>query len=295
MSAPALVRDETALWDILGERLADADDPGHALVPTMGALHEGHAALIRRARERSGFTVVSIFVNPLQFGPGEDFDRYPRTFEADLAVCEREQVDVVFAPSRDVLYPDGEPRVTVSAGALGTLFEGAARPGHFDGVLTVVLKLFNLVQPDVAVFGEKDFQQLVLIRRMVRDLDVDVDVVGIPIVREPDGLALSSRNRYLAPEERRAALVLSRALAAGAERGADGAEAVLVAARAEIDRESTVTPDYLSLVDPVTLADIGSGHAGPARLLVAARVGTTRLLDNVPVDVLGTRDGLKES
>jgi pantoate--beta-alanine ligase len=291
LDAPVLVHDEPSLWDVLGElHSADADDVRHALVPTMGALHAGHAALIRRARELAPVTVVSIFVNPLQFGAGEDFDRYPRTLEADVGMCAAEGVDVVFAPPVDELYPLGDPRVTVSAGRLGTVLEGAARPGHFDGVLTVVLKLFHLVQPDAAVFGEKDYQQLALIRRMVADLDVDVDVVGVPTVREPDGLALSSRNRYLSDDDRRAALALPRALQAGVAASGDGVAAVLAAARAELETEPAVTVDYLSLVDPVTFDEVTTDTAGPGRLLVAARVGGTRLLDNAPVD-LGTALG----
>src|SRR6478735_3656311 len=191
------------------------DGASVALVPTMGALHDGHRALITRARELADVVVVSIFVNPLQFGPNEDLDRYPRPWETDLAICTEDGVDLVFAPSEAVMYPD-TPRVTVSAGAMGTVLEGAARPGHFDGVLTVVAKLFNLVRPDVAVFGEKDAQQLALIRRMVTDLNIPVWVDGCPTVREKDGLALSSRNRYLSPPERVTALSLSLALGVGA-------------------------------------------------------------------------------
>ena len=257
-----------------------------AVVMTMGALHEGHAALLRAARAQATHVIATIFVNPLQFGPNEDYDRYPRTFDDDLELCRREGVDVVFAPTVAEMYPDGEPVVRVNPGPLGARLEGASRPGHFDGVLTVVLKLLHLTRPDLAFFGEKDYQQLTLIRQMVRDLDVPVQIVGVPTVREPDGLALSSRNRYLSPEERRAALSLSAALRAGAaaaERGA-GPEEVVAAARAVVDGVAGVDLDYLVLTDP----DLGPApSSGPARLLVAARVGTTRLIDNAPVDVRG--------
>ncbi|WP_131735936.1 pantoate--beta-alanine ligase [Actinomadura roseirufa] len=259
-----------------------------ALVPTMGALHEGHRSLIRRARAEAGAetgtVVVSVFVNPLQFGPGEDFDRYPRTLAADLAVCAEEGVDAVFAPGREVMYP-AEPEVTVRAGTMGERVEGVTRPGHFDGMLTVVLKLFNLVRPDLAVFGEKDAQQLAMIRRMVADLDVPVRIVGAPTVREPDGLALSSRNRYLSAAERATALALSRALRAGADAAADGPAAILAAARGVLDAaaaaEPPLAPDYLVLVDPVTFTEITGPHEGPAVLAVAGRVGATHLIDNV--------------
>ena len=249
-----------------------------AVVMTMGALHEGHAALMRAARERADSVVVTVFVNPLQFGPGEDLDRYPRTFDADVAMCEREGVDVVFAPDVDVVYPYGEPSVRVDAGPLGDRLEGAHRPGHFDGVLTVVAKLLNLTRPDVAVFGEKDGQQLALIKAMVRDLDFGVEIVGVPTVREPDGLALSSRNAYLSADERRTALALSRALHTGE----------LSAARAVLDAEPDLAVDYLALVDDETWQDPDESTT-TGRMLVAARVGKTRLIDNVQVH-LGTRN-----
>ena len=253
-----------------------------AVVMTMGALHDGHRELIRAARAHADRVIVTIFVNPLQFGPGEDFDRYPRTLDADLEICRAERADVVFAPSREEMYPDGVPAVRVEAGPLGDVFEGASRPGHFTGVLTVVCKLFQLTRADVTFFGEKDYQQLALVRRMVHDLDVPVEVRGVPTVREPDGLARSSRNRYLSAGERAAALVLSRALRAGAERtDADGA---LAAARAVLAEAAGVDVDYLALTDPM----LGPAPAaGPARLLVAARVGTTRLIDNVAVTLKG--------
>ncbi|MGI5153839.1 pantoate--beta-alanine ligase [Microbispora sp. CA-102843] len=268
------------------DKARDALGPGRiALVPTMGALHEGHRSLMRLAREHADHVVVSVFVNPLQFGPSEDFSRYPRTFDADLRVCEEEGVGVVFAPSAEDMYlPDRQ--VEVSAGGMGGVVEGAFRPGHFDGVLTVVLKLFNLVRPDVAVFGQKDAQQLALIRRMVADLDVPVSVVGAPTVREPDGLALSSRNRYLSEADRRTALALSRALRAGAARGqAAGPAGILDAARAVLEEAARFDPplllDYLILADPATFAPVGDDHRGEAILAVAAKVGTTRLIDNM--------------
>jgi pantoate--beta-alanine ligase len=249
------------------------------LVMTMGALHAGHAELIRHARAQDLPVAVSIFVNPLQFGPNEDLSRYPRTFEADLELCRAAGVDVVFAPSVGEVYPNGQPKVRVDPGPLATVLEGASRPGHFDGVLTVVLKVFQLVRPDAAFFGEKDYQQLTLIRAMVTDLDVPVRIVGVPTVRESDGLALSSRNRFLSAEQRESALTLSRALRAGAA-AAGSAQSALAAAHAQI--ADSVEVDYLALTDP------GLGPAperGPARLLVAARVGTTRLIDNIPLEV----------
>ena len=260
-----------------------------AVVMTMGALHEGHGELIRAARSRGDSVIVTIFLNPLQFAPGEDLDRYPRTFDADLALCTREQVDVVFAPTPDVIYPEGEPDVRVAAGRLGDRLEGEHRPGHFDGVLTVVGKLLHLTRPDVAFFGEKDAQQLELIRRMVRDLDFPVEVVGWPTVRESDGLALSSRNMYLSERDRAAALSLNQALQAGAAAGRGGPRAVLAAADQILAAEPGVAVDYVALVDEGTWADADATTA-KARLLVAARVGTTRLIDNVSVD-LGTLAG----
>ncbi|GAA2644247.1 pantoate--beta-alanine ligase [Paractinoplanes durhamensis] len=251
--------------------------PGEvAVVMTMGALHEGHRTLMRVARERSAFVLVTIFVNPLQFGPNEDFEKYPRTLDADVEACRAEGVSVVFAPSRDEVYPGGAPQVTMQAGPIGDLLEGASRPGHFAGMLTVVQKLLMLTRADVAFFGEKDYQQLTLIRRMVRDLELDVDIVGVPTVREPDGLAMSSRNRYLSADQRRAALALSRALRLGAEQ--TDADAALAAATKILEEEPDVRVDYLALTAP----DLGAVPAeGPARMLVAAKVGTTRLIDNV--------------
>ncbi len=250
-----------------------------ALVPTMGALHEGHRSLIRQARVRADQVVVSIFVNPLQFSPNEDFSRYPRTFDADLDVCRAEGVDVVFHPAVEDMYaPDRQ--ISVSSGEMGRIVEGAARPGHFDGMLTVVLKLFNLVQPDLAVFGQKDAQQLALIRRMVADFDLPIEILGSPTVREPDGLALSSRNRFLSEDDRRLALALSRALRAGAARLTPSE--IRRTAMAVLDEAGPgLEVDYLALVDPATFAEVSESYEGLAVLAVAARVGTTRLIDNV--------------
>lgn len=255
-----------------------------AVVMTMGALHEGHRALIREARKRADNVLVTVFVNPLQFAPTEDLDRYPRPFEDDVRACHEEGADVVFAPPPDVVYPDGDPLVRVSAGPLGDVLEGASRPGHFDGVLTVVAKLLHLTRPDVAVFGQKDAQQLLLIKRMVRDLDFAVRVVGVPTVREPDGLALSSRNAYLSREERDAALAISRALKAGESVAAQGPEAVREAAQRVLGQEPRLNVDYLALVDPETLQPLSRSHDA-ALLAVAARSGSTRLIDNVTMTV----------
>jgi pantoate--beta-alanine ligase len=267
------------------ELLQSVDHGRVAVVMTMGALHAGHTELIRQARDHADLVIVTIFLNPLQFAPGEDLAKYPRTFDSDLRLCEAEQVDLVFAPTTEVVYPDGEPVVRVSAGAVGDRLEGASRPGHFDGVLTVVAKLLNLTAPDVAYFGQKDAQQLWLITRMVRDLDLGVDVVAVPTVRDDAGLALSSRNGYLSVTDRRDALVLSAALRAGASHGAEGAGAVLEAARSVIGAEGPVSVDYVELVDPTTFDSVAPDHRGDALLLVAARVGPTRLIDNTAVTV----------
>jgi pantoate--beta-alanine ligase len=266
----------------LSDALAEADAES-AVVMTLGALHEGHAALIRTARDLvgdDGRVIVTIFVNPLQFGQGEDLDRYPRTFDDDLAMCAAEGVDVVFAPDRDEMYPGGEPMVTVDPGRLGRELEGAARPGHFAGVLTVVAKLLNLTVPTFAPFGEKDYQQLTLVRRMVADLELPYEIVAVPTVRELDGLALSSRNRYLSAGERDVAGVLSRALHAAADVAERGRDAVLRAARIVLDECPDLAVDYLELRTPDL---IDQAERGEARLLVAARLGSTRLIDNVAV------------
>lgn len=322
----------TTLLRTAGELHARARAGRRAVVMTMGALHEGHATLIRTAREIAGpdgEVVVTVFVNPLQFGAGEDLDRYPRTLDADLKIAEDSGADAVFAPSVDEVYPGGEPQVRISAGPMGERLEGASRPGHFDGMLTVVAKLLHLTRPDIALYGQKDAQQLALIRRMVRDLNFGVEIVGVPTVREDDGLALSSRNRYLKPQERRTALALSRALFAGRDRHAaqealrararevpatsaraealsalgesraaadahavakalPGAPStVRAAARLILDDAARQDPplalDYLGLVDPSDFSEIDDDFTGEAVLAVAARVGTTRLIDNIPL------------
>jgi len=292
---PAVASTRAELAGLLADARADGRPVG--LVPTMGALHEGHASLMRTAREKvgDGPVVASIFVNPLQFGAGEDLDRYPRTLEDDLKICEREGVDIVFAPSVEEVYPGGDPQVSLKAGPLGKVLEGKTRPGHFRGVLTVVAKLFGLVRPDVAVFGQKDYQQLALIRRMVLDLNMGVEVVGAETVREHDGLALSSRNRYLDDEQRQQATSLSRTLRAAQEVEGYGADVALDAARAELRAADGVDLDYLVITD----ADLGVlPDAVPpgteARILIAARVGTTRLIDNMPLvlgDPVAPREG----
>lgn len=247
-----------------------------AFVPTMGALHEGHLALVNRATELADTVVVSIFVNPLQFGQPEDLGRYPRTFDTDLAQLPDDAI--VFAPSVDELYPDGESETRVTAGEAGTRFEGASRPGHFDGMLTVVAKLLNVVTPHVVVFGQKDAQQVFLVRRMVRDLNIPVTVDVVETVREPDGLALSSRNRFLSAAEHTAALALSRALATVASNGTPAG--ALQEAREVLSDASGIDVDYLEIVDPETFAPIAHDYRGQATAIVAARVGDTRLIDN---------------
>jgi len=255
------------------------------LVPTMGALHDGHLALVRAAKRVPGsVVVVSIFVNPLQFGAGEDLDAYPRTLDSDLAMLRGEGVEIVFTPTAADMYPNGL-RTTVQPGPLAAELEGGSRPTHFGGVLTVVLKLLQIVRPDRAFFGEKDYQQLVMIRQMVADLNVDAQVVGVPTVREADGLAMSSRNSYLDPTRREVAVTLSAALTAGARAAHNGAEAALAAARAVLDAIPSLTVDYLELRDP----ELGPAPVnGTARLLVAARLGSTRLLDNISLEVGAT-------
>ncbi|MEW1549287.1 pantoate--beta-alanine ligase [Streptomyces tsukubensis] len=327
----ALLRTTTELhtWTAPGQ----ADPAARtAVVMTMGALHEGHATLVRTARARvgaAGRVVVTVFVNPLQFGAGEDLDRYPRTLAADLVVAAAAGADAVFAPSAAEMYPGGQPQVRITAGPMGERLEGASRPGHFDGMLTVVAKLLQLTRPDLAFFGQKDAQQLALIRRMAHDLDFPVEIVGVDTVREPDGLALSSRNRYLSTAERHTALALSAALFAARDRlaaqqalyaraasgkhpqaraealskmgearaaadaaavalaGPGGADAVRAAARAVLDDATRATPpltvDYLALVDPADFTEVPDDHRGEAVLAVAARVGTTRLIDNIPL------------
>ncbi|EST20848.1 hypothetical protein N566_27970 [Streptomycetaceae bacterium MP113-05] len=290
-SVPQLARNAAELHETLPRRRG-ADAGRRAVVMTMGALHDGHAALIRAAREavgERGQVLVTIFVNPLQFGAGEDLERYPRTLDADLRIAVEAGCDVVFAPAVDEVYPGGEPQVRIAAGPMGERLEGAFRPSHFDGMLTVVAKLLHLTEPELAFYGDKDAQQLALIRRMVRDLNFPVGIVGVPTVREPDGLALSSRNRYLTPQERRAALALSRALfvardAAGAGAGPDGARASAESVLAQAaEGTPPVVLDYLALVDPADFTAVGAGFTGEAVLAVAARVGATRLIDNLPL------------
>lgn len=287
MSAPKFVAGQLNLYQVpqaVSEVTRALRHTGRRvmLVPTMGALHDGHLALVRAAKRVPGaVVVVSIFVNPLQFGPGEDLDAYPRTLDDDLELLRGEDVEVVFVPSVSAMYPDG-PRTTVHPGPLGAQLEGASRPGHFAGMLTVVLKLLQIVRPDRAFFGEKDYQQLTLIRQMVTDLNVDVRIVGVPIVRESDGMAMSSRNRYLNPEEREQAGALSSALLAGMYAASGGAGPALDAARAVLDEVPAIEVDYLELRGPQL--EPPPSH-GPARLLIAARLGTTRLLDNIAVDL----------
>lgn len=258
-----------------------------ALVPTMGALHDGHLSLVEIAKERAETVVVSIFVNPMQFAPGEDFERYPRTFDEDVAKLEAAGVDYVFAPAVDEMYPRGLKQTRVVGGPAAAILEGQHRLSHFDGVLTVVAKLFNIVRPHLAIFGEKDAQQLHLIRRMSIDLDMGIEVIGAPIIREPDGLARSSRNIYLGPEERQAALALSRALRAVSDNGDLGLNQMLALGQGAIMDEPLVKLDYLSIVDPDTFQLVNEAYRGPALALIAARVGTTRLIDNMATFIGG--------
>ncbi len=296
---PAVATTRAALRTALDAWRAEHPHGRRVVVMTMGALHAGHLELVRRARAETGpdgQVVVTDFVNPLQFGPGEDYERYPRDVAADVALLAAAgpdaAVDVVFAPPVEELYPDlgsaDGPIVRVTAGRIGTVLEGASRPGHFDGVLTVVLKLLHLVRPDVAVFGAKDAQQLLAVRRMVADLDLDVEVLAVETVREADGLARSSRNAYLSPAEHEHALALSRALRAGRDAAAAGEDApsVLAAARGILEATDGVDVDYVVLVDPATVEDLAPGAVGPGLLLVAARVGTTRLIDNTAVEIV---------
>ncbi len=278
MTRPVVAQTRTELDAALGD--AGWTGGNVAFVPTMGALHEGHGRLLEVAARHAAVTVASIFVNPLQFGPGEDYQRYPRTLEDDLALCARHGVRAVLVPGVDEMYPDGAPAVTVHPGPLGEELEGQVRPGHFSGVLTVVAKLLHLVRPAKAIFGEKDYQQLVLVRRMVRDLSIAADVVAVPTVRERDGLALSSRNRYLSPDQRRTAPVLAAALQAGAAAAGGGVEAALGTARKVLSAEPSLAVDYLVVRAPDLT---GAPREGPARMLVAARAGRTRLIDNVPI------------
>lgn len=274
MSSPLIVRTRAELHAATRGTVA--------LVPTMGALHAGHLSLMEHVRPLADTVVTSIFVNPTQFAPGEDFAEYPRTFDDDAAKCAQVGVDVIFAPTVDVMYPAGlEGTVRVDPGPLGRVLEGEARPIMFQGVLTVVAKLFGLVRPDIAIFGEKDFQQLTLIRLMAEELCLGVEVLGGPTVREADGLAMSSRNAYLSAEERALAVWISAALRAGADAAAGGVDAAVAAARTVLEAHG-IGADYIA----VTGADLGEVVVGEeGRILIAARIGTTRLLDNAAIRV----------
>ena len=257
-----------------------------AFVPTMGALHDGHISLVELAHQQADFVVVSIFVNPLQFGANEDFDKYPRTLQADAEKLSAVDVDVLFAPTVDDVYPNGN-EITQHAGPVGAKFEGAIRPGHFDGMLTVVARLFDLVKPNFSIFGNKDAQQLFLIRRMVANSNHrwnSMQIIGAPIIREEDGLAMSSRNRYLSAEERLLAQKISRALRA-AEATKGDAAARLTAAEQVMATAPAVRLDYVALVDQATFEPIEAGFVGRALLIMAARVGGTRLIDNLSISI----------
>lgn len=283
MTRPAVVSTIAALRSELAPRTApDSSGRGGtvALVPTMGALHEGHLALVERAKEVADAVVVSIFVNPLQFGPEEDLDKYPRDLDGDLETLSPHGVDYVFAPAASEMYPDGDTQVKVTGGEVAALYDGRSRPGHFDGVLTVVAKLLNIARPDVVLFGQKDAQQVFLVQRMVADLNFPTRVEVVETVRADDGLALSSRNRYLNADERRAAVAISRALEAAASGADRGIDAVLAAAQSVFMDERLVKLEYLKVVNPRTFLPADDGYRGPARVLIAARVGSARLIDN---------------
>jgi pantoate--beta-alanine ligase len=278
------ITNSTAEYAAFRSTLEGSGAPRIAFVPTMGAMHEGHRSLIKLARSLCDVLAVSIFVNPLQFGPGEDYARYPRRLDDDLQVCEADGVDVVFVPSVSDLYPPGR-QVTVAAGALGSVLEGHSRPGHFSGVLTVVLKLFNIIGPQVAIFGEKDAQQLACIQRMVTDLNIPIEIVAGPIVREPDGLALSSRNVFLTATERAVARSISAALEKAATQSS--VPSARAAAYEVLDRaaaEPCFELDYATIVNPATFAEVPDDYVGPATFVVAARVGGTRLIDNTIIN-----------
>ncbi len=258
-----------------------------AVVMTMGALHEGHLSLVHHARTLADEVIATVFVNPLQFNDPSDLERYPRTLDADCTLLEAAGVDAVFAPSGQQMYPHGSPEVTVSAGPIGDVFEGAHRPGHFDGMLTVVLKLMHLTAPDVAIFGAKDAQQLIAIRAMVRDLNLPVTIEAAPTVREPDGLAMSSRNVHLSPDERNRATRLFHALSAAQQAARNGASAASVVAtgQAELAHTAGVEVDYFAALDPVSAQAVPDDYRGDAIVAVAAHVGATRLIDNVTVHI----------
>ena len=282
IDSPAEVRSWSDATRATGERIA--------IVPTMGALHRGHLELIASAAERADRVIVSVFVNPLQFGEGADFEHYPRPLDDDLRTCDDAGVDVVYVPTVAAMYPDGFS-TTVTVAGLSELMEGASRPGHFDGVTTVVTKLFAAARPDVAIFGEKDFQQLAVVRRLTRDLDLGVEIIGHPIVREDVGLAMSSRNRRLDPQERAAATCLPAALSAALEHAAtDGStvDGVIDAARAAVTSQPLAALDYIEVFDSSTLSPISRfdehrRRPGTSRIAIAARFGTIRLIDNADV------------
>jgi pantoate--beta-alanine ligase len=287
-SSPTVIGTITELRDricLARENAArNGRDARVVLVPTMGALHAGHLALVSRASELGDIVVVSIFVNPLQFGEGEDLDTYPRTLDADLGQLAG-GASFVFAPSVREMYPHGAAETRVTAGHIGALYEGASRPGHFDGMLTVVAKLFNIVGPDTALFGQKDGQQVFLVQRMVADLNFPVAIEVVPTIRENGGLALSSRNRNLGDAQREAARALSAGLQAGASAAGNGASAALSSAYAVLDAQPLVKLDYLVVVHPQTFLPVDDDYRGPARMLVAALVGNTRLIDNTALDI----------
>jgi len=259
------------------------------VVPTMGFLHEGHLSLVRTAKEHSDLVIMTIFVNPTQFAPNEDLSRYPRDFDRDRALAESAGVDVLFAPTAEEMYPP-DFDVYVSSEHLGTMLEGEFRPTHFRGVLTIVAKLFNISKANVAVFGQKDAQQAVVIKRMVRDLNFDIDIIIAPILREPDGLAMSSRNVYLSPAGRKQALALSRSLKLAEEmiaRGERNAQAIIQSMSAHILREPDAKIDYIAITNHETLEQIPTLQNGTTALIsLAVRIGKTRLIDNVTVDIL---------
>ena len=265
------------------ELSAFATSGTRAVVMTMGALHDGHLALVREARAASDQVVVTVFVNPLQFNDPADLERYPRDLDADAALLEPLGVDVVFAPAVEEIYPTGQPTVTIDAGVINDVFEGASRPGHFNGMLTVVLKLLNLTKPDIAYFGQKDAQQVIAIRAMARDLNLPVRIEVVPTVRDEDGLALSSRNVFLTPAQRDDALVLSRALGEAEQVLAEGGGAALAVAvaRGALAEVDSVDVEYVGALDPLSAAPVPDDYRGEVVIAVAARVGDTRLIDNV--------------
>jgi len=275
LDTPGALRLQSERWRAAGL--------GVGLVPTMGALHEGHRSLVRRARAECDRVVVSIFVNPTQFGAGEDLTRYPRPLERDLAMLDAERVDAAYTPSVDAMYPEGAHTTVHVGGALTERFEGEHRPGHFDGVATVVAKLLDAARPDRAYFGEKDAQQLAVVQRLARDLDTGVEIVPCALVRDADGLALSSRNAYLSPEDRRQALAIPRGLAAAArlwEAGERRADRLVDAVEAELRRSPAVAPDYVAVVDPETFAEVTEAARG-CRIVLAGRMSTARLIDTI--------------